>query len=409
MLRLHAVGFRSLVARPLQVWWLAAMAFGSVSAWETEALAYQWMIRHGYSSCATCHVDPSGAGVLSPYGALIADALLRTRYSEAADDGDDSLGDFAFGQVDLPEPLRLKGDVRGLMLTRKIETLPIERDFIWMQAELAAALSLGSFAASASVGYADEGATLAALTRDAKQNLVSRQHWVGLWTPDNLALVRAGRINLPFGVRTIEHTLWVRALTRTSINDHQSHGVSVYAGGDLLRGELMAVIGNFQVRPDDYRERGYSGYLELIATPALAVGVSSLALHQELDELTFAPTWRQVHGIFSRWATPYKPLVILGELDYTLTSTQGGEQHKGFVGYIQADYEIDQGIHLIATAEANDIGYGDQPTSYAGWFSYAWFFAPHADIRLDSVFYSLGSQFRTTNALALSMQFHVYL
>lgn len=409
MLRVHAMGSQSLVARPLPVWWLVAMVFGSVSVWETEALAYQWMIRHGYAGCAACHVDPSGAGVLEPYGALTADVLLRTQYSEAADGGDGSLGEFAFGQVALPEPLRLKGDVRGLMLTRKIETLPIERDLIWMQADFAAALRLGSFAASASVGYADEGATFAALTRDAKHNLVSRQHWVGLRTPDNLALVRAGRINLPFGVRTIEHTLWVRALTRTSINDDQSHGVSVYAGSELLRGELMAVTGNLQVRPDDYRERGYSGYLELMPAPTLAVGLSSLVLHQELDELAFTPTWRHAHGVFARWATPYKPLVILGELDYTLVSPRGKEHQKGFVSYVQADYEISQGIHLMATAEANNIGYANQPASYAGWFSYAWFLAPHADIRLDSVFYSLGSQSRTTNALALSMQFHVYL
>jgi hypothetical protein len=408
MFQLPTAGSR--LPRPLRVKRAMALAFCLVSIWKTDAVAYQWMIRHGYSGCANCHVDPSGSGVLEPYGALIANELLKMQSSPAGGTGEEGLvGAFAGGKVKLPEPLRLKGDVRGLALTRKIEGVPIESDFIWMQADFAAALRLDSFVASGSFGYADEGATLAAVSRQSKYNIVSRQHWLGFWTPDYSTLVRAGRMNLPFGVRTNEHTLWVRDATSTSINDHQAHGVSAYVGGEIVRGELMAVAGNYQVRPDDFRERGYSGYLELMPIAGLAVGISSLITHRQLDEYAVEKTWRHAHGGFVRWATPFEPVVVISEVDYVLTSPQNRPHQSGMAALVQADYELVQGIHLMATGEMNNIGFRDQPASFAGWLSYAWFFAPHADIRFDSIYYAFRSQSRTTNALAALMQFHVYL
>src|SRR5688572_19784172 len=98
-----------------------------------DASAYQWMLRHGYAGCASCHTDPSGGGLLEPYGSLIANELLRTHYSDDAEES--RAGEFLGGLVPLPEPLRLKGDVRLLSLSNKIESRPIDRQWIWMQAD----------------------------------------------------------------------------------------------------------------------------------------------------------------------------------------------------------------------------------------------------------------------------------
>src|SRR5690349_16955203 len=46
------------------------------------AAAYPWMIRHEYTGCAICHGDPSGGGVLTPYGRAQGDLLLRMQYSQ---------------------------------------------------------------------------------------------------------------------------------------------------------------------------------------------------------------------------------------------------------------------------------------------------------------------------------------
>ena len=396
-----------------QAWGPAAaaiLAFLLTVLAASDASAYQWMLRHGYTGCATCHSDPSGGGVLEPYGGMVANEVLRTQYSDGSGDLEEShAGEFLWGLLPLPEPLRLKGDVRLLSLATKTEERPIDQQWIWMQADFAAGVKWKNFVASASVGYADEGAELAAITREDEQNIVSRYHWLGFWNDSRSLLIRAGRMNLPFGIRTIEHTLWARELSRTTINDDQSHGVAGFYGNEWVRAELMAIAGNFQTRPDDYRERGYSGYVEFMPIPQLALGASSLIVHKQLDSSTLEKTWRQAHGVMARWSTPWEELLLAGEVDYVLSSSEGTDHRKGWAGYLQADVELLQGIHVIATGESNNVAFHDTVASYSAWLSYQWFFAPHADVRFDNIFYRLRSQSESSDAFALLAQFHVYL
>src|SRR5687768_13239616 len=88
--------------------------------WPARADAYSWMIRHDYSQCVPCHVDPSGSGPLSPYGRVLGEELLRTPYG-AKGEGESSAGDFLWGAVPLPEQLLLGGDLRLLHMRRKLE------------------------------------------------------------------------------------------------------------------------------------------------------------------------------------------------------------------------------------------------------------------------------------------------
>jgi hypothetical protein len=376
----------------------------------SRAEAYSWMIRHDYSQCVPCHVDPSGSGPLSPYGRVLGEELLRTPYGTKAEGEEEggSAGEFLWGAVPLPEQLLLGGDLRLMHMRRKIENTKLVREWILMQADLEATVMVGKFIASGSLGYAHEGGLGAALTRGPKHNLVSRQHWLGCGIGDSV-LVRAGRMNLPFGVRNVEHTLWARDVTRTSIQDDQQHGVAASFSGEAFRGELMGILGNFQLRPDDFRERGYSGYLEWLATPKLAIGASSLIAHAKYDTRLVRETWRHAHGVFARWATDWRPLVLLTEWDYSLLSPKDDEWREGVVGYLQADLEIVQGIHLIATGEAQNVGINSPPASWGAWLSYAWFFAPHADLRFDGVYQSLGSDSARIDSLSLLIQGHVYL
>src|SRR5687767_13220640 len=41
-----------------------------------EARAYQWMLKHSYTSCNACHTDPSGGELLTPYGRMQSEAAL---------------------------------------------------------------------------------------------------------------------------------------------------------------------------------------------------------------------------------------------------------------------------------------------------------------------------------------------
>jgi hypothetical protein len=384
-----------------------AVLFGLLVFFSTrDASAYTWMLRHGYTGCATCHLDPSGGSVLTTYGRTVGGMLLSTPYGGEADTS--PLDEFLFGAAKLPDWLMLGGDVRALWLITKLEGAATHDQLFLMQADVAAGIRIRHVLAGGSIGYAETGAFSATLTRAPEKNLVSRTHWVGYEFEQQALTLRAGRMNVPFGIRNVEHTSWARALTDTNINDDQQHGVAAAWSPGSFRGELMAILGNYQLRPDDYRERGYSGYLEWLPTLELAIGASSMLTHRKLDPAYFREAWRQQHGIFARYV-PWKPLVLLAEANYVFRSPKQDFRRKGAIGFLQADVEPVQGLHLLVTGEAHDVGLRGTPFSYGAWFSTIWFLAPHLDVRIDNVYQNLGDEFGRTEVLSLLAQAHMYL
>jgi hypothetical protein len=395
-------GQRALFFVARACWAVGVAAF--VLLLSADAHAYPWMLRHGYTSCAGCHADPSGAGPLTQYGRMIADSVLP----QAADRGEPRTG-FLFGAVPTPEWISFNADTRLLWLRTDTSQAELTDRVIWMQLDASVAIDYAGFVAVGSLGYADQGALGAALTRGTEHNLVSRQHWLGYRFDKAGLLLRAGRMNLPFGLRTIEHTLLVRKETRTDVNDDQQAGVALALNQGMWRGELMGILGNYQLRPDDYRERGYSAYLEVAPQEQVALGVSSLITHRDLDPVTLKETWRQAHGLFARWATPWEPLVMLTEWDYTLSSSRDEFHRKGLVSYLQADFEPAQGVHFLMAGELSHVGMQNQYWGYGGWLSYWWFFMPRADLRLDGIYQSVGSAAGRQGSFSLLLQGHIRL
>ncbi|HWZ91321.1 MAG TPA: hypothetical protein VNW92_20810 [Polyangiaceae bacterium] len=391
--------------------WRALLVVSFIVAWPGRAHAYAWMIRHGYAQCVQCHIEPSGSGPLTEYGHAMGEILLRTRYRwERHDEQEAKLGQFLFGAIKLPEQLELGGEGRVAYLFTKVENAALQRQLLWMQLDGHAAIQAGSFVAVGTLGYAPHGALGAALTRSPDSNVVSREHWLGAWLDESHeALLRAGRMDLPFGIRTVDHTLWAPTTTRTDINDSQQYGLAAAFVGDQFRTEAMGIIGSFQLRPDAFRERGYSAYAEYLPTSHLALGASSTIVHVKLDKQLLKEEWRHAHGLFSRWGTPWEPLVLLTEWDYIFESPKYMTRRTGVVGYLQADLEATQGVHFMATGEANNVSITSVPLSWAAWLSYAWFFAPHADIRLDNIYQSFASTAGRTSALSFMLQGHVFL
>jgi hypothetical protein len=359
----------------------------------SSARAYPWMIRHGYTGCTPCHTDPSGgAGVLTEYGRAQSDLLLRMRYGESLDSGEaDKTSGFLAGLVPLPEQVRLGGDFREAFLSNQVAGAPIAQQLITMRADLSADIKIGRFRAAGNIGYAPLGDLLASLTRAPSDNLISREHWLGAELDEEGAwLLRAGRMALPFGIRMIEHTLWARVLTRTDFDDAQQYGVALSYGADKFRTELMGVAGNFQVRPDDFRERGYSGYAEYAPATTLALGASSSFTRATRDIVYGVTDYRYANGVFARYA-PTPALVILGEADSVYQSLTWHGHRGGYAAFTQADYEPSQGFHVMVTAEVMNSGAAGEPPSFDGWLSAVWFFLPHADFRFDGIYGSLGA------------------
>lgn len=352
-----------------------------------------------------------------------ADAGASTESDDAASESGSSdsseeraFENFMFGLVPLPEWLLLGGSYRHMNILPlgdgEFRTFPMMMD-LYGQAQF------GNFKIGGSIG----GARVAAGSPYARRaqittnqgkdwNLISRTHYVGYdITPE--VTVRAGRLNLPFGIRIPEHTMWVRHATNTDRESSQQHGVAVSYIGDKLRGEVMGIAGNYQLNPDKYRERGYAGYVEYVVAEAMSVGVSSMLAYSKADRSTLQDlrTTRQVHGVMGRFGFGDK-LAVLAELDAIITS----RRDLGYVGFVQADAELVQGVHFLVTGEILDQGYpktypgfapapkvpGAGEPRFGGWLSAVWFIYSHFDVRVDLLK-------RTDEDPQLFGQLHVYL
>jgi hypothetical protein len=356
---------------------LVAAFFLLVTFWVKPAGAYAWMIRHDYTGCNQCHADASGGALLTEYGRAQSDFLLRMRYGAPESYEPPRSAEFLFGLVKLPESLLLGGDVRYVRVANRVNGQDSARMF-FMQADLQGQIAIERVKVNGSIGYAEIGARQAALTHDPDKNVVSRTHWVGVDIgQDRNWQLRGGRMNMPFGIRAVEHTLWVRSMTRTDTAYSQQHGASLAYTGAELRGEIMLIAGNFQVAPDAFRERGYSGYIEYAASQRLAFGVSSLVARASKDLSSQQSLVRHAHGAFGRY-NPVKPLVLLAEMDLLATAPEGQPTKTGMVGMLQADAEVTQGLHVMATGEALKAP-GDYGTSAGLWGSVVWFFLPRRE------------------------------
>ena len=382
----------------------------AVLVWTSSASAYPWMIRKEYTTCNVCHADPSGGGLLTPYGRSLGVTEMGMKY-KSGDDDPGKVGNFLFGAFDLPEPLLLGGDIRTMGLLAFQNGQQTTR-FILMQADLESQVSIGRFRMNGNLGFVHEGALKASITRgdDLLQNrLISRTFWAGVDIgKDNEVLLRAGRLNLPYGIRSVEHTAYVRKTTRTDTNDAQQYGVAASLNIEKVRGELMGIAGNFNIRPDDFRERGYSAYLEYGPSTKVAVGASSLITHANLDIVSAKPTWRQAHGIFGRFALS-PAVVLMGEANILSTSNPPANTAIGTSAYVQLDLEAVQGLHFLITGEMKDESFKTLGVSAGGWASLWWFFLPHCDLRIDGIYRNEDNGSGRTGIGMLLGQLHLYL
>jgi hypothetical protein len=167
----------------------------------------------------------------------------------------------------------------------------------------------------------------------------------------------------------------------------------------------MAILGNYQIGPDVYRERGGAGYLEWTFLPRQAIGVSVLVTHAAASPASGRETLRQSYGAFSRLAAGDR-LALLGEVDLLALATPQEHANLGAVALAQADYEVLSGLHAILTTEFRRNASQAAGPEWAAWGGVAWFFLPHFDFRADAIRRWEGA---AAASLTYLVQLHGYL
>ena len=378
-----------------------------------DAHAYAWMIRHGYANCGGCHTDPSGADLLTTYGRAQSEVLLSSRWGKSTDEDVSKFSGSLFGLLPANEAFDAGGWLRnGYYWAEATPTNgPSSTDnrFLQMRAELAARATFARVVLYGTIGAANADASQVypevLVTDGPGWNVVSREYWAGYQTTDS-TLLRVGRMNLPFGLRIPEHTAFVRAYTRTDYNQSQDDGASFAYSGDTLRGEVMAVAGNYQLGPDAYRDRGYAGYVNWHLAELWSAGLSSSVLHAETDILLGKEATRQAHGLFVRGALK-EQIAVMAEADVLVTTLAGQPTRAGAVGFAQLDLEPWQGIHAIAIGEFLQAPEAGATLQTRGWLGAAWFPISHLDVRLDGIFQPASGI--TPESFTLLGQLNVYL
>jgi hypothetical protein len=370
-----------------------------------DARAHPWMIGEGEPACASCHADPSGAGLLTAYGRGTSATVLSTIDASAHRKA-------VFGALPEPDWLLYSFAYRGALLATDGEGAPLSARAITMQADLRAqATFLDRVRINGSVGFVPSGGQLAALRADAPLQFVSREHWLGVDLGRRRdVLLRAGRIALPYGMRGAEHPMWVRTATRTDTAFQQQHGVALSRTAARYRSEWMAVLGNYQASPDLYRERGYSGYYEHLVRRDIALGLSSLLTRAQGDLYASRrrAVTRQAHGVFARIVVA-RPVVLLAQADVVAKRAEAREREVGAVGLVQAQVRLLPGLHLLPAFEAQQLRFDEGGASVGAWLSLLFFPYAHLETRLDLIGRSIDTRAGRVEAATGLFSLHVYL
>lgn len=164
------------------------------------AQAFPDTIRHGYTNCTSCHVSPSGGGLLNGYGRSLSRELLSTWSYE---NEEQPLHGFAKIPESWTDSLFVGGDARYLSRKTDSKSAQVDEGFL-MQAQMRFGVALGQLKWLMTVGKIENPRK----PQDVK--LVSPEYYA-LWNPKEEIYLRAGRFEPIYGLRMPDHNLWAKS------------------------------------------------------------------------------------------------------------------------------------------------------------------------------------------------------
>ncbi len=305
------------------------------------AHAYPEFARHGYTNCITCHASPTGGGILTEYGRAIAKELLshgsfffEKKMDLKIENSDEQ---FLNGSTHLPRGLSLGGDVRALQLFID-NPQKTSGDFIFMQADLEAALSDGKrIVVDGTIGRAEPDGQ----AKYINDYLVSRRHWVSVKMGPAEAMdryqMRFGRFFPAYGLNIAEHT----SVTRQQLGFDQQQ--ETYNAELSYISEEWSVFATYLLgRPDNpsrNRETGAAVQVSKAFGPNYRVGAN---IFYGRDSTRMDRTVRRMGGAFALFGFTPK-FYALTDLSFT----HDAQAKAGIAEWYKLGWEFSQGVHLL--------------------------------------------------------------
>lgn len=277
--------------------------------------------------CTSCHLSPSGGGLLDENGLNTADVISQWGTNP----------EFMYGKISPPSWLAVGGDFRAMGgYTRApqqyLNAFP-------MQGDLYAAATYEDFSFRATVGFRPAQHGNETLTR-----LYAREHYIQ-WKSDvssaEGAYVRIGHLMPVFGLRLAEHPTYTRRYGGTPLFS-ETYGASA----SYITERYEAHASGFIVNPvmDGVRlENGIALYGEARIKPTTQVGAGvMLEVNDAHQRYRFAGTAK--HYL----ASP--GIKILAELQFVIPVV-GSYRWQQIVGHVMGSYALTDSILI-------DLGIG---------------------------------------------------
>jgi hypothetical protein len=290
-----------------------------------KANAFPELIRHGYVNCTTCHVSPSGGGILTAYGRGLSKEVLSGAGVPHEEDPLQGL----ISQEKMPEWLLIGGDVRAVQIRRETPVNESGR-FIWMQADFETAVRIGKVTLDGTFGRIEKSSGPAP---------GSRRYFATYQATDEAA-VRVGRFYPAFGLNIPDHFITTRSnLGFDEGMEMQNVELSwlgenwnFYLTGSASPGEI----------PSNQRESAFSGQAAYAFKERYKVGASVWSG----DADGFKRKILAAHAVLGFT----KHFYLLTETDLQWRSTSTAETRQ-ITNYQKLGYEFIQGIHAFAMYE----------------------------------------------------------
>ena len=215
------------VMKTVHVTWSARLTLGAVLGVLTlagpavlPAQAEPAFLSRQYTRCTSCHISPTGGGLLSSYGRSLSGRELSMTSRMSSDPSKPGREEqFLWGALgNALGPVQLGAQLRPSHIRTAQGNFSDGRN-IWMQADLLGAVQHGGFTFYGEAGRNPE-----------EQKLTSYEHWGSYQTKGGYG-IRAGRFFPAYGVRFADHTAFNRERLGFDMYD-QVYGVELSRSGE---------------------------------------------------------------------------------------------------------------------------------------------------------------------------------
>ena len=313
----------------------------------------QFQISTDNARCSLCHVSPSGGGLLNAYG--------RSESADTISFKGKGNGDWLYGLYKEPKWLKLGADFRYAALSRN-QADSTETTTFLMQSDIYAQFKFGKkFSLYLNIGPRAQARSIeidSPFTRTT-----SREHYI-MYKPKSKGMVyRLGRFMMPFGIRSQDHTLFIRRdLGLTAFQETYNFSAAKIENDWEAHGTLFWSVPFFLQTGSSTINQGAALYFE---KRIFDEKKTAYALQTRIGQSDDARQW-VVGGVLKHYSEKARTL-FLAETDLVFEDLRdNGPSRTRLVGYYGASVTPIQGLMMTGSYQYSNMNLAAEDTSRHG-------------------------------------------